>query len=293
MPTNPFFRLPHTSSAERLPELAQFAFDHAGELCDPAHGCCSYHRGWSMVRLLLKGGALPAGGAFIGAGLAGAARDGRCRVLLSGSADTGLPALILEVLAAAGLDADLVIADRCATPIEQNRRFARHLGRNFELHRAEVQTLHIEPVDAILSHSLLNFVPAAVRPALVTTWARLLRPGGIVLIHQKLVDTPFVQDRSGGLPAFCARLETAAREFGHDVDAVARIVQAGSDFWVSHAPESRLSEADLRVLLEGAGLGIVMIERMPQRAGLSPKDEAGMSPDTPQSLVIARRPLAA
>ncbi|MDD8024548.1 MAG: class I SAM-dependent methyltransferase [Paracoccaceae bacterium] len=278
-----------TPPTEPLADLARFAFAEAPDLCDPAHGCCVYHRAWSTIRLLLKDGAQPAGMDFFAEGLAQAAVNGRCRVLISGAADSGVAAMVLTALAGRGITADLVVAERCATPIAQNRRFADHLGLHFELHQGDILTLDCAPVDAVVAHSFLNFLPAHLRPALVATWARLLRPGGLVLLHQKLGDLRWAPDAET-LGANRARLEAQARARGIDAQTAQHIGAAGVAFWTRERPHSTTREDELNDLLAQAGLEQIRLESLGQLSVGSPSYVAGVSSNTPQSLVMARRP---
>ncbi len=275
---------------EPLEDLARFSFERAADLCADEHGCLAYHRAWSTIRLLLKNGAVPAGMEFFAEGLAQVAVGGRCRVLLSGAADTGLAAMVLGALARNGLQGDLVLAERCATPIEQNRRFAAQLGRTIEVHQGNILDLECAPVDAVVAHSFLNFLPATLRPALVATWARVLRPGGLLLLHQKLGDLVWHADATA-ISASRQRFEAAARARGDMPETVQEIGAAGEAFWMRPRETPSTSEADLRDMLARAGLECVSVEGLEQLSIRSPSHVPGVSPKIAQSLVVARRPL--
>lgn len=269
--------------------LARFAFDRAPDLCAPEHGCCAYHRAWSMIRWLMKDGLLPAGQDFFATHLAQVARHGRCRVLLSGAADAGLAAMVLGALAGQGLRADLVLAERCATPIAQNRQFMEQLGHPIELHHGDILTLDCAPVDAVIAHSFINFLPADLRPALVAHWARLLRPGGVVLLHQKLGGGGS-GDTLAGVAASRQRLEAAARARGVAPDLIAQIGQAGEAFWLQPRPAHRLEAEELHEMLAAAGFEAPQITALDRVSTGSPRYLPGVSSRVAQSLVCARKP---
>ncbi|MGB0499394.1 MAG: N-succinylarginine dihydrolase, partial [Rubricella sp.] len=111
---------------EPIADLARFAYENAPRLCDADHGCEPYHRGWTLVRAVESGGAAPLGEPFLSDWIGRSAQGGRARVLLSGSADTGLMGIALRACAAHRLTPEIVIADQCETPLAQARRFAVH-----------------------------------------------------------------------------------------------------------------------------------------------------------------------
>ncbi|WP_132463789.1 class I SAM-dependent methyltransferase [Rhodovulum marinum] len=275
---------------EPLDDLARFSFEHAGNLCEKEHGCLAYHRAWSVIRLLLRNGAVPAGTDFFAEGLARAAVDGRCRVLLSGAADSGLAAMVLGALARCGLSGELVLAERCATPIEQNRRLAAHLGRGIELHHGNILDLDCAAVDAVVAHSFLNFLPAELRPDLVATWARVLRPGGLLLLHQKLGDLVWHLD-AAALQANRQRLEAAALARGYRPETVQAIGTAGHAFWTRPRVTPSTRDSELREMLARSGLECLSVNGLDRLSVQSPSYVPGISPEIRQSLIVARRPL--
>ena len=284
-PTDP--DLPPLS--EPLEELARFAFESAPHLCRAEHGCAPYHRAWSMVRLLLKSGALPAGAEYFRPWLQAATRDGRCRVLLSGAADTGLAAMVLQTMRAARIRAEIVLADRCATTLEQNRRFADRIGARFELHQTDLASLACAPVDVVLTHSFLNFLPPDARPGLVATWARTLRPGGVLVGLQRFGATGRDRD-PGRIAADAERLEIAAVSQGFPPEDAARVRQAAEDFWAARLTFPGI-EADAFVqLLRNAGLELLDRTSLALAATASPMRARDEDRSRPQDVFAARKP---
>lgn len=279
-----------TTPTEPLAEIARLSFLQAPSLCHPDHGCCVYHRAWSSIRLLLKGGILPAGGAFFADGLARVAQNGVCRVLLSGAADTGVAAMVLGALASRGLAAELVLAERCATSVAQNRLFAKQLGMTFEVHHGDILALECAPVDAVVAHSFINFLPETAQPTLVATWARVLRPEGVVLMHQKLGVPPGRPVDASVVEASRINLETAALAHGYDPSTAHEIGQAGVAFWSRSKPYHFPSAEDLVGMFMQAGLECLQLERLKKMSTGSPSHLSGVSPEVVQSLIMARRP---
>lgn len=171
---------------EPVERLARFSWDWAPTLCQPEHGCANYHRTWSMVRLLELGGALPAGLDFFRRELGLLADAGKRRVLVSGGADTGVMALVVEAFRAAGVRPRITFVDRCETSCWQNRLFARELGLDADVRCMDAAQVDGEPVDAVVSHSFLHFFEGAKRQEVLRAWAGVLAPGGVILMSTPL-----------------------------------------------------------------------------------------------------------
>jgi len=174
------------SEIEPLEQLARFSWSWAPLLCDPKHGCCDYHRCWSLIRLFQKGGALPAGEEFFRQELTSLVAMDRKRVLISGAADTGLMALVCTIFKALNVMPEIVLIDRCCTTVTQNRVMTSYLGLEADIRQADVRTMDCDPVDAVISHSFLGFFPEPDRQQVVDAWGRVLKPGGKVLMSTML-----------------------------------------------------------------------------------------------------------
>jgi hypothetical protein len=258
---------------EPLEELAAFAFDWAHCLCDPKAGCQSYHRAWSIVRHIEAKGALPAGGDFFGQALRGLARDGRIRVLLSGSADTGLAALVLQALRPHGIAPEMVLVDRCLTTLEQNRLFARHAGFDLQTCQMDARDLNIAPVDAILVHSFLGFFAPDARQGVVDMWARNLAPNGRVLISNRLSvgeTAPRPAPDAAALAQRKAEIFANAQAMGYAVQRAAAIADAAGALWQIRIGNPQLGEVELLGLLAKAGLAVIQMEKDPSGKTVSP-----------------------
>lgn len=239
---------------EPLARLARFAFDWAPSLCNPEHGCEAYHRGWTLMRLLDQDGASPAGWPFLTRELRRLPRGVDTRILLSGSADTGLAAIVASAL---GPDeATLVLTDRCETPLQQGLLFARHLRRAIETHRCDIRALDCAPVDTVIAHSfLINFAPEE-QFRVVGRWAHLLKPGGVVLMSNRLAPEdrpPRQRTEDARIEARVPVVRARALELGFaesELDGIEAVARA---FWrlPSAAP---ITESQMRDNLRHAGL---------------------------------------
>lgn len=258
---------------EPLTELAAFAYDWAHCLCDPQAACVNYHRGWSIVRLIETGGALPAGQEFFGKALRDLARNNRVRVLISGAADTGLAALVLQQLRPHGIEPEMVLVDRCLTTLEQNRLFSRHAGFKLQTFHMDAADLDIPPVDGVVVHSFLGFCPPETRNRIVEMWARNLAPHGKILISSRLSDdegTPHPGPDPEALAQRKARLMEGAVEFGYPSTRAASIADAAEALWRYRHANTHLGEAELLRLLAKAGLGVVQLDRDASGNNVSP-----------------------
>jgi hypothetical protein len=105
---------------EDLPRIAAEGFQLADRLC---RGCGQLHALWPYIRLARATSAgLEDASSQLQAVLSGLFAAGRRHVLVAGAADTGLLALVAR--AGAGHPLDIVVLDRCETPLELCRRLA-------------------------------------------------------------------------------------------------------------------------------------------------------------------------
>ena len=117
---------------EPLTELAVYSFQNAPQLCVEEHACCDYHRIWSLARLANPIGPNLAGWQFLHRQLAILTdTQPSPRVLISGAADTGLLSLVLAGLKDSHANAQIILVDRCATPVRQNEQLCEKLVSMF------------------------------------------------------------------------------------------------------------------------------------------------------------------
>jgi len=188
---------------DTLPQLARFAWDRAPVLCDKEHGCRDYHRAWSMIRWLELGGALPVGMEFFHRELEKARLGENARILVSGGADTGLLSLVIRAQRKIGVMPGLIFTDQCLTTIQQNQLLARQQNIPLKTYSGDICRLDCDPVDIIVAHSFLLFFPQPQRQQVTDTWARLLKPGGVVLMSQGVS----VDEKTGPPPKDQAKIE--------------------------------------------------------------------------------------
>ena len=125
---------------------------------------------------------MPVGQDFFKYGLSQLVGTKRPRILISGGADTGLLAIAASVFEGTTTHPQFVFSDRCLTTIQQNRLFAELRNLDCSFIEASILELEIEPVDAVLGHSFLNFFEVEERVDVIRKWHSLLKPNGMTLL---------------------------------------------------------------------------------------------------------------
>lgn len=255
----------HGGTTEPLQRLARLAWDHAPSLCDPHHGCMNYHRTWGLVRLISLEGALPGASAFFIQEIAKRIAGGARRILISGCADTGLLAVVAQAMWRAGEMAQLVIVDRCKTPLQQCRDYADVLELPVAFHEGDVRELEIEPVDVVIAHSFLLFFPEPDRQQVIDSWARNTRLGGTVLLFGPISPDeqthPMRLDRSS-IPGRAASLANAALASGWPEVERAELEASVALFWnesTNLAKTPHITSDNLQHGFERAGFRVLQV----------------------------------
>jgi len=165
---------------EDLPRIAAEGFQLAGRLC---RGCGQLHALWPYIRLARATSAgLEDASSQLQSVLTELIAAGRRDVLVAGSADTGLLALVAR--AGAGHPLDIVVLDRCKTPLELCRRLA-------QCWSLPIATLHEDlndldrrgQFDILLVHGTLHFLAPDRRAEVLARMRRSLRPDGRLVLR--------------------------------------------------------------------------------------------------------------
>jgi hypothetical protein len=141
---------------EDLAQLAAAQYQIADRLCGV---CRNFHAFWPYRRIArVVGAARPKlVGAALEALLAEVFADGRRRVLIAGAADTGL--LAITARAGLGRDIEIVVVDRCRTPLELCRQFAKRWSLNAEMLHQDLTSLDVAAsFDVVFANSVLRFI---------------------------------------------------------------------------------------------------------------------------------------
>jgi hypothetical protein len=144
---------PHLRS--RSAEAAALAFDLSAQHCG---ACKAYHSAWPYLRLVDPPRGVDADRTRLLAVLGPLLRDGSS-VLLAGSADAGLAECVLD--AAEPHEISLDVVDLCETPLCQCVELlsGRVAGRLRTWQASIAGAPVTAPVDVIVAHSVLSFLP--------------------------------------------------------------------------------------------------------------------------------------
>jgi hypothetical protein len=119
-------------------------------------------------------------------------RSGIRRVLVSGTADYALPAILLQAFASELAEASLTVLDVCETPLRLCAWYAAHIGAKLSTECSDILAYHSErPFDLICSDSFFGVFPPPERSLLVKRWYDLLIPAGrVVTVNRIRPDAP-------------------------------------------------------------------------------------------------------
>jgi SAM-dependent methyltransferase len=173
---------------EPLDESAPLAWSWAQCLCDPLGDCVWYHGLWQILRLVGIGKTAGGHAEFLIGALREAAREGTFpRVLVSGTADYSMPAQVIWAYDREAAPVELTVLDRCVTPLALSRWYAGRAGATIDTIKHEVVDANTENrFDLIVTNSFLGHFTPGERPKLVRAWGRLLRPGGKLVLTNRI-----------------------------------------------------------------------------------------------------------
>lgn len=167
-----------SSYIECLGDIAAQAYELSGRLC---RSCRDLHALWPYIRLSRSSTGFESEGSELELTLRELIGGGLRRILIAGSADTGLLALV----ARAGADhgAEIVVLDICETPLELCRRLAGQWSMPIETRRQDLLELDDRGgFDLALVHGTLHFISADGRLDALTRIRRTLRPEGRLVL---------------------------------------------------------------------------------------------------------------
>jgi hypothetical protein len=139
---------------EDLRKIATESFDLAGRLCG---SCKNFHMLWPYNRLAEASGGdvrVP----LIHSVLSRLLSYSGGRILIAGSADTGLLAVVARAVHSG---THITVLDRCETPLELCRRFAIRWSLPIQIVPIDLTELTVQSsFDVVFVHMLLQFIPA-------------------------------------------------------------------------------------------------------------------------------------
>jgi SAM-dependent methyltransferase len=170
---------------EPLSELAVEAFEVAARHCG---SCRDSHALWPYIRLSRASIGAERDGSTLEPLLAELLITDHPAILIAGTQDTGLLALVAR--AASKRAADIIVLDRCDTPLEMCRRLSTRWGLPISTIQQDLRDLDIcDRFDLVLLHHTLQFVPTEDRRKVLLNLARALRPNGR-LVHAFNISDP-------------------------------------------------------------------------------------------------------
>lgn len=271
---------------EPLLESAPLAWKLALEFCrrDPATGeTCAWHHGlWQFLRLMGLAGSAARRGAFYQDATRDALADVKSpRVLISGSTDYAMLALVAAALKDRLEGAAITIVDICETPLRLGQWYAERSGTRLNVARSDI--LDYDPrehFDLICTDSFISRFPHQQWKGLADKWRALLRPGGSVVTATLLrpdAAVECIRFSEEQVVAFRETVRRLAEErpviFGNTPADLAASAERYARNQYNHPVRTK---DEVRVLLEDAGFAV---DRMPM---LSPHAEnpAGISAPT-------------
>jgi len=274
---------------EPLAESAPIAWEMAPRLCrlDPATGerCDWYHGLWPFLRIMgLTSSAAQRAGFYHRSMEAAGAGAGTPRVLISGTADYAMLAVVMGFFRGRHVRPAITVTDLCETPLQLSRWYAARESVAIETVCGDLlEWRTAERFDFICTDGFFSRFPAARRPALVARWRELLRPGGRVITTNRL--HPGRPDARTGFSAARSRafLDSVRGAIEEKRDALRvdpqALMQQAEIYAARHDTWPLASMEEVRATFEDAGFGIDTLEAI-SRARKQP-EEAGAAPRKP------------
>jgi len=251
---------------EPLQESAPLAWRLAPQSCrrDPVTGedCSWYHGFWQLLRLMKLVTTPEADAAFLRDAFAAVQpRGSAARLLICGAADYCVLAHAVASFRERGKSFRAAVVDSCETPLHLNRWYADRVSQDLDAHHGDILEHSSDSgYDAVCAHSFLGHIPPERREALVEKWRRLLVPGGVAIVVNRIRP-----EFSGPVAAFS---ETQSRSFREAVAAAAaslgrrvqidpqELVRAAEAFALRRRPWPARTTAEIVALLERGGFAI-------------------------------------
>jgi len=237
--------------SEDLRQLAGEAWEVAGRLCG---ACRNLHVLWPYQRLAGSPGRDVAVVEPVLRRLLSA--SGR-KVLIAGCADSGLLALVART---ANPATAITVVDRCETPLELCRRFARRWDFTVDTDHLDLTELSAtSSFDVVFAHELLQHIPADRRVDTLSRMRHAMRAEGrlVLVFHtSNRVDGDAVTAYQQHFPQhLIERLEANGVALPEPREAFRRRTESYADEW--RAREGALaSRAEVESLLGVAGFDI-------------------------------------
>lgn len=141
------------------------------------------------------------------------AQDSPLRVLVSGTADFVIPTLVSSALKDAGWPLEVVIVDRCQTPLQFCRVAAGQFGFDWQYQQSDIMDLSFkQSFDLIVTDRLHGHIPPNIRPRVFDKLAGLLSPAGLFITMASI--RPEGKPSSGDTDALLSKLDKIEERCG-------------------------------------------------------------------------------
>jgi SAM-dependent methyltransferase len=250
---------------ENVRQIAADAAELALRLCDT---CGNFHTLWPYHRLAQAAGGDVAA-PLVRSALKHLLSPSDRRILIGGSADSGLLAVVAN---AASPGTAITVLDRCATPLELCRYFAKRWLLPIDMIHLDLAKLEVASAyDVVFVHMLLQFIPPDHHREVFSRIRRALRPQGrLVLafrISPRLTDALAAEYRSSYPLGLIEQLDARGIPLPEGREAFARKLEIY--FEERRAREgTNASRQDVEKAVEDAGFEIEQLT--PIDARMSP-----------------------
>lgn len=203
---------------KNLYESAPLALKSAPDLCyhsaSKGHSCAWYHGVWQYFRILGIVGSPWKQHLFFEENLRHLARTGDYRkVLISGSSDYAMMAVVMEAFRQENIDPEITVVDRCETPLYLNRWYAERNAIKLQTHTVNfLEYSSNEPFDLICTHSFMGYFRPEERMSLFANWGKNLRSGGKLITVNRI--RPGAEGPLGFSPSQAENFRKKALEAG-------------------------------------------------------------------------------
>ncbi|MEX2129593.1 MAG: class I SAM-dependent methyltransferase [Xanthobacteraceae bacterium] len=183
------------------------------------------------------------------------------RVLISGSADEAMAAMVVEAGVAASCTPVITALDRCATPLAINQSYAEHA--RVALSAVQTDILAYRPAnsfDVIVTHSFLGQFDTAGRSRLIATWFALLASGGRVITVVRLRPAGTTTSFSGeAADRLAAEVRRRAAEHTREIEiSPSDLGDAAHEYAQQRSPSHAVRDIEeLVALFVGAGFELL------------------------------------
>ena len=258
--------VPEEPLLESAPIASRLAQAHCRVLAATGADCAWYHGFWQYLRLMDLAKTSGGQAAFLVEHLQALARAGQSpRVLVSGSADYSMPAHAMWAYRSQAAPLQLAVVDRCETPLALTRWYAERQDTTVATSCADILDHEVAgPVDVVFTNSFFGSFAPDSRPRLVAAWRRFLRPGGTLLLTNRLRPGAG-PDALGFTPEQARAFADTARDeaqkrhdvIGLDPTDAARRARAYAEHYRTHRMRSAEEIADL---LKNGGFAVEILD---------------------------------